>query len=128
MKLKKEDQSVYTSLFLLRMENKIPTERVTETKLGAEMEERTIQRLPQPGIHPLYNHQTQKLLHTPARFCWQEPDIDISREAIPVPGKYRSGSHSHLLYGTQGPQKEELEKIHKELKVQQPYSTIKNMN
>jgi hypothetical protein len=38
MKLKKkEDQSVDTS-FLLRMENKIPMEGVTETKFRAEME------------------------------------------------------------------------------------------
>jgi hypothetical protein len=41
MKLKKkEDQSMDTS-FLLRRENKIPMEGVTETKFGAEMERRT---------------------------------------------------------------------------------------
>jgi hypothetical protein len=45
-----------------------------------------------PEIHPIYNHQTQTLLHTPARFCRQEPDIYIvSCEAMPVPDKYRSG-------------------------------------
>jgi hypothetical protein len=65
---KKEAQSVDTS-FLLRMGNKIPMEGVTETKFGAEMEERTIQRLPHPGIHPINNHQTQTLLHMPERFC-----------------------------------------------------------
>ena len=44
MKLKKkEDQCVDTS-FLLRVGNKIPVEGVTETKFGAEMEGRTIQR------------------------------------------------------------------------------------
>ena len=42
---KKEDQSV-DLLFLLRMGNKIPMEGVTETKFGAEMEERNVQRLP----------------------------------------------------------------------------------
>jgi hypothetical protein len=68
MKLKKkEDQSMDT--FLLRMGNKIPMEGVTETKFGAEVEERTIQRLPHPGIHPIYNHQTQTLWHIPTRFC-----------------------------------------------------------
>ena len=68
MKLKKkEDQSVDT-LFLLRMGNKIPMEGVTETKFGAETEERTIQRLPHLRIHPIYNHQTQTLLHMPERF------------------------------------------------------------
>jgi hypothetical protein len=68
MKLKKkEDQSVDT-LFLLRMGNTIPTEGVTETKFRAEKEGRTIQRLPQPGIHPIYNHETQTLLCMPERF------------------------------------------------------------
>jgi hypothetical protein len=66
MKLKKkEDQSVDTS-FLLRMGNKIPMEGVTETKTGAEMERRTIQRLPHPGIHTIINHQQQyELTSTP---------------------------------------------------------------
>jgi hypothetical protein len=69
MKLKnKEDQSVDT-LFLLRRENQIPMEGVTETKFGAETEGMTIQRLPHPGIHPINNHQTQTLLQMPIRFC-----------------------------------------------------------
>jgi hypothetical protein len=52
MKLKKkEDQSVDTFL-LLRMGNKIPMEGVTETKFGAETEEKTIQRLPTWGSIP----------------------------------------------------------------------------
>jgi hypothetical protein len=68
MKLKKKEyQSVDTS-FLLRRGNKIPMEGVTETKFGAEMEGRTIQRLPYLGIHPINNHQTQTLLHMPTRF------------------------------------------------------------
>jgi hypothetical protein len=65
---KKEDQSVDTSFFL-RIGNKIPMVGVTETKFRAEMEGRTIQRLPLLEIHPIYNHQTQILLHMPARFC-----------------------------------------------------------
>jgi hypothetical protein len=48
MKLKKENQTS----FLLRMGNKIPTEAVTETKFGAEMEGRTIQILPTLGSIP----------------------------------------------------------------------------
>jgi hypothetical protein len=69
MKLKKkEDQSVDT-WSLLRMENKIHMEGVTETKFGAETEGKTIQRLPHLGIYPMYNHQFQTLLHMPERFC-----------------------------------------------------------
>jgi hypothetical protein len=36
-------------------------EVVTETKFGAEMEGRTIQRLPHLEIQPTNNHQTQTL-------------------------------------------------------------------
>ena len=57
------------SSFLLKMGNKIPMEGVKETKFRAKMEERTIQRLPHWGTHPINNHQTQTLLHVPARFC-----------------------------------------------------------
>ena len=101
MKLKKkEDQSVDTS-FLLRMGNKIPMEGVAETKFEAKTKGWTIQRLPHLGIHPINNHQTQTLLHMPARFCWQDPDIAISCEAMPVPGKYRSGcSQSSIGWST----------------------------
>ena len=63
----KEDQHVDTS-FLPRIGNKIPTEVVTETKFGAKTKEWTIQRLPHPGVHPIISHQTQTLLHMPARF------------------------------------------------------------
>jgi hypothetical protein len=68
MKLKKkEDQSVDTS-FLLRMGNKIPMERVAETKFRAEPEGTTIQKLLHLGIHPINDHQTQSLGR-----CQQEP-------------------------------------------------------
>jgi hypothetical protein len=69
MKLKKkEDQSVDT-LLLFKMRNKIPMEGVTETKSRTETEGRTILRLPHLGIHPIYKHQTQTLLHVPERLC-----------------------------------------------------------
>jgi hypothetical protein len=65
---KKEDQTMDTS-FLLKIGNKIPMEGVTETKFGAKTIGWTIQRLPHLGIHPIISHQTQTLLHMPARFC-----------------------------------------------------------
>jgi hypothetical protein len=68
MKLKKKDQSVDTSIFLRRA-NKVPMEKVTETKCGAETEGRTIQRLPHLGIHSIYNLQTQTLLWMPTSAC-----------------------------------------------------------
>jgi hypothetical protein len=68
MKLKKEDQSVNTSI-LLRRGSKIPMEGVPETKFGAETEEMTIYRLPHLEIYPVYNHQTQTLLWMPTRAC-----------------------------------------------------------
>jgi hypothetical protein len=57
MNLKKEDQSVDTSV-LLRREDKIPLEGVTETKFGEETEGMTIQRLSHQGIHPIYSHKS----------------------------------------------------------------------
>jgi hypothetical protein len=57
-KLKKEEQSVMDTLFLLRRGNKIPMEEVTEKKFRADMEGRTIQRLYHLEIHPINNHQT----------------------------------------------------------------------
>jgi hypothetical protein len=69
MKLKKKkDQSVDTS-FLLRMENKIPMEGVTETKCETETEGLTIQKLPHLVIHHLNNLQNQTLLWIPTRAC-----------------------------------------------------------
>ena len=68
MKLKKEDQSVDT-LILVRRGNKIPIEGVTETKLGAETEGMTIQRLPHLRIYPINNHQNQILLWMPTGAC-----------------------------------------------------------
>jgi hypothetical protein len=66
---KKEEEGSVDTLLLLRMGNKVPMEGVTETKFGAKTEGKTIQRLPHPGIQPIYNHQTQTLLHMPERFC-----------------------------------------------------------
>jgi hypothetical protein len=65
---KKEDQRVDNS-FLPRIGNKISMEGVAETKFGAKTKGWTIQRLPHPGVHPIISHQTQTLLHMPARFC-----------------------------------------------------------
>jgi hypothetical protein len=68
MKLKKEDQSVDT-LILLRRGIKIPTEGDRETKRGAEMEGKVIQRLHHLGIHHIYSHQTQTLLWMTTSVC-----------------------------------------------------------
>ena len=81
-----------------------------------ETEGMTIQRLPQLGIHPIYNNQTQTLLHMPESFCLQDPDIALSCEAMPMPGKYRSGCSQSSIGWNTGPPMEELEKVPKELK------------
>jgi hypothetical protein len=66
---KKEDQNVNASSVLLRRGNKILTEENMETKYGAETEGKAIQRLPHPGIHPIYSHQTWTLLWVPGSAC-----------------------------------------------------------
>ena len=83
---------------------------VTETKFGAKTKGWTIQRLPHPGINPIISHQTQTLLHNARKILLKGPFIAVSYEAIPVPGKYRSGcSRSSIGYNS-GPPMEELEK------------------
>ena len=104
MKLKKKEDRSVDTLLLLRMGNKIPMEGVTETNIRADMEGRTIQRLFHPRIQPINIHQTQTLLHMPAIFCWQDPDIAISCEAMPVPGKYRSRCSQSPIGWNTGPQ------------------------
>ena len=95
MKLKKnEDQSVDTTP-LLRIWNRTPMEEVTETKFGAQSKRWTIQRLPHLGVHSIISHQIQTLFHTPARFCWKDPDIAVSCEAMPVHTEV--DAHSHPL-------------------------------
>ena len=114
-KIEKEDQHMDTS-FLPRIGNKISMEGVTETKFRAKTKGWTIQKLPHPGIHPIISHQTQTLLHMPERFCWRDPVIAVSYEAMPVPGKYRSGCSQSSIGWNSGPPMKELEKVPKELK------------
>jgi hypothetical protein len=49
-------------------------------------------------------------------FCQQDPDIADSCEAMPVPGKYRSGCSQSSIGWNTGPPMEELEKVPKKLK------------
>jgi hypothetical protein len=68
MKLKKKkDQSVDT-LLLLRTENKIPLEGVTETKFGAKMKERPSRDCPTQGSIP---YTTTK----PRQYCICQKDF-----------------------------------------------------
>jgi hypothetical protein len=92
-------------------------EGVTETKFGAKTKGWTIQKPPHPGVYPIISHQMQTLWHTPARFCGKDPDIAVSCEAMPVPGKYRSRCSLSSIGCNTGPPMEELEKVAKELKV-----------
>jgi hypothetical protein len=49
-------------------------------------------------------------------FADRTPDITISCEAMPVPGKYRSGCSQSSIRWNTGPLVKELEKVPKELK------------
>jgi hypothetical protein len=66
--MKKEEQLMDTS-FLPRIGNKISMAGVAKTKFRAKTKGWAIQRLPNPGVHPIMSYQTQTLFHTPARFC-----------------------------------------------------------
>ena len=97
---KKGDQSVNT-LILLRRGNKIPMEGVMETKFRAETQGMTIQKLPHLGIHFINSHQAQTLLQMPTRACWEETDIAIFWEALPVRNT-EVDVHRHPLDRAQG--------------------------
>ena len=71
-----EDQSVDTSV-LLRSGNKITLGGDTETKCGAEPEEKAIQ-MPYLVILPTYYHPNRTLLLMLTSTSWQEPDIAVS--------------------------------------------------
>ena len=124
---KKEDQCVDTS-FLPRIGNKISMEGVAETKFWAKPNGWTIQRLLHPEVHPIIGHQTQTPLHMSTRFCSKDPDIDVSCEFLPVPGKYRRGCSQSCIGWNTGPTMEELEKFPRIWRGLQPYRWNNNMN
>jgi hypothetical protein len=69
MRLKRKNTNVWKLRSFLEGGDKIPMERITESKFRAETEGMTIQRLPHQGIYPINNHQTQTLLQIPKRAC-----------------------------------------------------------
>ena len=78
MKLKKkEDQNVDASV-LFRRENK--TGKNTRSNRGAGTED--LQRLPHLENHPICSHQTQALFLMPRSVYWQEPNTNVSSEAL----------------------------------------------
>ena len=83
---------------------------------------------PPVGPYPILRHQTQPLLHMPARFAERTLDIFGSYEALPVPGKYRSGCSQSSIRWNTVPPVEKLEKAPMDLKVLLPYRWNNNMN
>jgi hypothetical protein len=69
-----ETQKEERPSILLRRGNKMSTEGVTETKVGAETEGMTIENL----LHPINSHQNQTLLWMLTSASWQEPDKAVS--------------------------------------------------
>ena len=109
MKLKKkEDHSVDTWIFLRRCV-KTTMWGDTNTKFEEEPEWKLTQWLPHQWLYPIYSYQNQILLWMLTSAYWQEPDITVSWEALPMPEKYRSGG-SQLSTGlSTGSPMEELE-------------------
>jgi hypothetical protein len=70
-----------------------------------------------PGCKAFKERVSSSLKHRlTARFCWKDPDIAVSCEAMPVPGKYRSGYLQSSIGWNTGPPMEEIQKVLKELK------------
>jgi hypothetical protein len=113
------------TLDLLRRGNKIPIRGDTETKFWAETEGKKIQRLHHLVIYPIYNHQTQTLWQMPTSACWQEPDIAVSWETLPVPDKYRAGcSQPTIEMSTQFPMVELERKSWRSWRGFHPHSSV----
>ena len=109
MKLKKKDYSIHTLIFL-RREIQTTMWGDTNTNFGEEPEGKLIQWLPHQGLHPIYSKQTQTLSWIPTGAWWQEPNIAVSWEALPVAEKYRSGGSQPSTGLSTGSPMEELEK------------------
>ena len=101
---------------LLRRGNKILMGGNKETKCGAEMEGKAIQKLPHLGIHLIYSHQFQTLLWMPRSTCCQQPDRAVSQDDLPESDKYRGGCSQPTIGLSTGSPMEELEKGLKEQK------------
>jgi hypothetical protein len=78
------------------------------------MEARPIQILPHMGIYPINNHQTQTQLYV-RKICWQDPDMAVFYEAMPVPSKYRNGWSQSSIGRNTGLSMKELKKLTKAL-------------
>jgi hypothetical protein len=68
----------------------VMTKRTHELERIKKPEGMTIQRLPHLGNPPHKQPPNPDTRQMPTRTCWQEPDIAVSFEALPVPDKYRS--------------------------------------
>ena len=73
------------------------TQRSTRQLLKTVNLWKAIQRPSHLGIHPIYTFQIQTLLWMSTKACWQESDIAVSWEALPVTDKYRSDAHSQPM-------------------------------
>jgi hypothetical protein len=87
----------------------------------------SIQRL-HLGIHPINNHKNQTLQLMPTRNCWQEPDISVYWETLPLPDQYSSRCSQPSIGQSTGSPVKELEKGPMELKGLQPHRRNNNMN
>ena len=128
MKLKKkEDHSVDTWIFLRRCV-KTTMWGDTNTKFEEEPEWKLTQWLPHQWLYPIYSYQNQILLWMLTSAYWQEPDITVSWEALPMPEKYKSvGSQLSTGLSTGSPM-EELEKGPRSWTDLQPHRRNINMN
>ena len=91
--------------------------RIAEAKFGGEPEGMNDHPETAPLGDPLHKHPPNPdTRQMPTRACWQESDIVVSCEALPVPSKYRCGcSQSSIGQSTRSPVKEP-EKVPRELK------------
>jgi hypothetical protein len=70
-----------------------------------------------PPGDPSHNQPSNKdTIDYASKIMKKDPVIAVSCEAMPLPGKYRSGCSQSSIGWNTGPPMEELEKVPKELK------------
>jgi hypothetical protein len=117
MKLKKNKEQSVVTLPLLRIGNNTPMEEFTGTKFGAGTKRMDHLETATPGDPYLNQPPNADTIAYTSKILLKGPDIAVSCEAMPVPGKHRSGCSLSAIGCNTGPPREELEKVPKELKV-----------
>ena len=93
-----------------------------------ELMERLSRDCPNWGSIPNTVTKSRHYFRMPRSACWQEPDVAVSWEALPVPDKYRDGCSQPAVELSTGSPRKELQKGLKSWRGLQTHRRNNNMN